>query len=406
MKDIRFWFAYQIIAGFGSAPAYSTIITSLLDVSFIHQRGSALGFFALVLISGNFLPPIAAGYIVDNQGWQWCFYYLLIFFGLSCLLLLFTAEETGFARATHKARSAINGIAILQNHDSSTKADRDVTKENTAGSAVIEPVASRAERSAYEDAEKLSYYQKMGLYRENPDIKTGYWRLTFSVFKMALLPAAIWMTILFSIASFVVGVILGTLSSFFAEPPYNFSPSAMGLMFLALLIGAVIGSCWGGPFTDWLLLRLARRNGGLYEPEHRLYAYTIVPFLGAGGILLYGIGADQGLHWTIPCLGLLLVGIYLDASTPIAMGYALDSYSGLEDEILQLANVLRNVLGGAFSFGLQPWINHSGRRNTTICIAVMVFTFNITSIGFQLWGKRIRSMMAPTYYKLNDSIHK
>ncbi|EGE82239.1 hypothetical protein RJZ56_005034 [Blastomyces dermatitidis] len=180
----------------------------------------------------------------------------------------------------------------------------------------------------------------MSLSRRNHDVKIGYWRLTFSMFELIVLPAPTWTNIQFSLGWFVVMLVLTTLAAFFAEPPYNFSPSTLGLMTLALLIGATFGSLWGGLFTDWLLLRLSKRQGGIYEPEHRLWAYLLMPFAGAGGVLLYGLGTDNSLHWIVPCLGLVQLGFYLNASAPVATGYALDSYPDMEDEIVQLSNFL------------------------------------------------------------------
>jgi hypothetical protein len=39
----------------------------------------------------------------------------------------------------------------------------------------------------------------------------------------------------------------------------------------------MIGLAVAGPFSDWLAMRVARRNGGIREPEMRLPA--LVPFI-------------------------------------------------------------------------------------------------------------------------------
>jgi len=427
MTDVRLYFAYQILAGFGSAPAYLTIITSLLDVSFLHQRGSALALFSLFLIAGNFLPPIAAGYIVDRQGWPWCFNYLLIFFGISFAILLVSAEETGFARETFQAQHTpgvpvTSQIGCPNKQAAAPLCDDKPAKGNPDDpnilNTAVESISGDGSGSAVVvvDTQKLSYREKMTLYRPNTDIKASYWQVALSMFSVATLPAAIWMSLMFSLSSFVVGVVLTTLALFFSAPPYNFSAETIGLMSLPLLIGAAIGSLWGGPFSDRLLiLRLTgRRNrnrnrngaggggGGLYEPEYRLWAYLPVPFAGAAGILLYGIGAANGLHWTVPALGLVGIGVYLNASTAIAMGYGLDCYPKLEDEVVQLSNFLRNVLGGAFTFGVQPWIDYSGAQTTIVVIACVVFVANASSVGFQVWGRGIRGRSAGRYSRIRD----
>ncbi|OJD15365.1 hypothetical protein AJ78_04370 [Emergomyces pasteurianus Ep9510] len=394
MTDIKLFLAYMVVAGFGSAPAYATINVAFLDVTFLHKRGNAISIFVLILVAGNFLPPLAAGYIVDAQGWEWCVQYLLIFFGAVTLLFLFTADESSFARNEFKARNpARHDTELTQIQENRQTFHHDIEKAHDHLPETEAPTP---------DNQPLSYLKRMTLFRKNHDVKIGYWRLAFSMFELTVLPAPTWMSIQFGLSSFVVSLILTTLATFFSESPYNFSPSTLGLMPLALLIGAGIGSLWGGLFTDWLLLRLSKGQGGIYEPEHRLWTYLLMPVAGAGGVLLYGLGADNGLHWIVPALGLILVGFYLDGSTPIAMGYALDSYPDLEDEVVQLSNFLRNIIGGATTFGIQPWLEHNGRRDTIIIIAVLVFVINSSSIGFQIWGKRFRTKTAERYYVLRD----
>ncbi|KAJ1325992.1 multidrug resistance protein [Microdochium nivale] len=61
MTNDALYFAFMALAGIGSAPSYSTSLTSLLDMTFLHQKGQALGLYGAVVVFGNFLPPLAAG---------------------------------------------------------------------------------------------------------------------------------------------------------------------------------------------------------------------------------------------------------------------------------------------------------------------------------------------------------
>lgn len=69
----------------------------------------------------------------------------------------------------------------------------------------------------------------------------------------------------------------------------------------------------------------------------------------------------------------LLLGIYLNFSLPVCLGYAFDCYSSLEDETAQLTYTMRNVAGGVFAFVIQPRLNVSVIRNTTIAMAAIFF---------------------------------
>ena len=68
-----------------------------------------------------------------------------------------------------------------------------------------------------------------------------------------------------------------TQSQALAAPPYNFSPTSIGLMNFALLIGALIGLATAGPLSDRMAAYLTRRNRGIREPEMRLL--TMVPYV-------------------------------------------------------------------------------------------------------------------------------
>ncbi|KAL7767102.1 hypothetical protein ACKLNR_005018 [Fusarium oxysporum f. sp. zingiberi] len=145
-----------------------------------------------------------------------------------------------------------------------------------------------------------------------------------------------------------------TQASFFSIPPYNFTPAQMGLMYIALMTEALwefllatVGIPPGAtPGSNWLPSVQRRRQHGVY--------------------------------WVLPCIRLFLIGVYTNVCLPIALGYALDSYPELEDEIVQLSNFMRNVGGGALTFCIQPWINASGPRNTFIYLVVIIFVVQVT----------------------------
>lgn len=398
MTDVSLYFAYMSLAGIGTAPSYCTIITSLLDMTFLHQKGEALGLYGFILLLGTFLPPLAAGYIVDAQGWVWVFRYLLIFFGISTLLVFFTAEESSFPRTselTHDRHAAAtvaseqgSRIGELAQSPEKTTPGRSTPQLGSSPSPIVLNPASR---------KRYSYPKRMTLYRQNEDVKAGYWKLTISMAEVAVLPAPIWASIQLAFPTLIVSVVFTTQASFFAAPPYNFTPSQMGLMYIPVLVGSLIGAVVSGPLTDWMLVHLARRRDGVHEPENRLWMFLPVPPLVAVGCLMYGLGAAAGVHWSIPCVGLFFIGIYLNTSLPVALGYALDSYPELEPEIVQLSSFIRQIVGGAFTFCIQPWIDHNGPRNTLIILTTIVVVAHTTSVAFQVWGKDARRKSVPRY---------
>lgn len=80
-------------------------------------------------------------------------------------------------------------------------------------------------------------------------------------------------------------------SSAFSGAPWHFTPFQVGLTNFAFLVGAVIGVLTAGPFSDWISMKLTKRNHGIREPEMRLYSF--IPFLCLGAI-----GMTVGLRFT------------------------------------------------------------------------------------------------------------
>jgi len=110
--------------------------------------------------------------------------------------------------------------------------------------------------------------------------------------------------------------------------PYNFSTTATGLMFLSALVGSIFGY-FTGVFADTVVVFLARRNGGVKEPEMRLWTLCI-SFIYAGlGYLLYGWAADAGLPWIAVAIGLGGMIAHQVSACSIATAYAMDCFPGV-----------------------------------------------------------------------------
>jgi hypothetical protein len=110
--------------------------------------------------------------------------------------------------------------------------------------------------------------------------------------------------------------------------PYNFSTTATGLMFLSALIGSIFGY-FTGVFADTIVVFLARRNGGVKEPEMRLWTLCL-SFVYAGlGYLLYGWAADSGLPWIAVAIGLGAMIAHQVSACSIATAYAMDCFPGV-----------------------------------------------------------------------------
>ena len=400
MTSVGFFYAYTLLSGFGSAPSYSTIESSILDVSFLHQRGTLIGLYGLVLTLGNFLPPIAAGYIIDSQNWQWCFKYLLIFVGISTLFIAFGLEETLYNQIPQAPvrRDGVNEV--------SAETSPHTRNCRIATSCFESQIPQEVEQVTISQNVRHRYLHSMTLFRRNLEIHQNYFQLMLRPFLLLRFPAILFATWMVSIGTFLTSVVFTTQASFFSVDPYDFSPAELGLMYFALAIGNIFGYIWGGPMCDYVTIYLAKKNHGVSEAEHRLLSYAPIPLTAAGGILLYGIPAYYGMHWIVPCIGMVLIGFTLSASLPITMSYAFECYPAVSGETILLCNFMRNAIGGAWTFVIQPWINYNGVLVTSIIMAMIVLALNLTFIPLLICGKRIRRKTEKWYIKCLDHGHQ
>ena len=59
-----------------------------------------MGVYAFFLAGSNYFAPVICGFIADNQGWKWVFYWPTIFLGVALIWCFFFLEETNYKRAT------------------------------------------------------------------------------------------------------------------------------------------------------------------------------------------------------------------------------------------------------------------------------------------------------------------
>lgn len=117
------------------------------------------------------------------------------------------------------------------------------------------------------------------------------------------LPLIVYPAVILSFLGFAVSlawvVAINILNPFVLQaPPYNWKPDINGLINIAGLIGNVIGAWLGGwvvdKYSDWR----SKKNNGVFEPETRLHLLIIPTLIVPAGLLAFGYGVAQQLHWT------------------------------------------------------------------------------------------------------------
>lgn len=127
--------------------------------------------------------------------------------------------------------------------------------------------------------------------------------LTVRPIVLLMLPPALWATLVMSVTIGFLVAISSNFASAFASA-YGFESWQSGLCFISGMVGNFIGIFAGGKMSDAVADFFTRRNHGIREPEMRLPAILISVITGPLGLLLYGAGIDQKLHWMCSTIGL------------------------------------------------------------------------------------------------------
>lgn len=191
-----------------------------------------------------------------------------------------------------------------------------------------------------------------------------------------------------------------TVAEVFAPPPYLFSNSSIGLVWLAPLIGSLFGAYFSGPLNDRLTLYLSNRNKGWREPEYRLWAFVPSAIIMPAGLMIYGVTAAHGLPWIAPVIGTGLVGFGLSVGGAVTMSYILDCYKEIDTQVVTTIILLRNIIGFGITFGIQPWIDGMGLQNAFIFVGCLAFTVTMFAVVFIWFGKGMRRWTTTRYQHL------
>jgi MFS family permease len=285
--------------------------------------------YSAALSTGAALGALISGAMSVSQSWR-SFHYLCAALVLATtVLIFFTMPETAYQRD-------ISGT------EERTTAD---TKEEAANDSQVEHVEESNTPA------KKSFTQRMA-FTHSPLTKESIWKIAFRPVPVLLLPPVLWSTVSFGIGIGIF-VILGTTAATAFSQVYNFTVWQVGLVWIASIVGNLLGIPFGGYFSDWVANRATSKNGGVREPEMRLPAVSIAMLAYPGSLLLYGLAINYKTHWIVPTLGVFVCKIFpsmrpgnsfADLSTTVSFGssaaigisvvYTIDCYRPIAGEVV------------------------------------------------------------------------
>lgn len=347
-----------------------------------------MGWYAWFLASSNFFAPVITGFINDGLGYKWCFFIQAIFCGVISVFLIFFLEETNYDRHTV---GVIEGTQTHQKEDLKTASAPNGEKDHSSSNRPLEEESGTAIPYM-----RKTYVQKLALW-DKPRPFMMHWR-AWQMLKLLSWPVIFYAG--FSYGTYLVwfNVLNGTASVILGGAPYHFSPAMVGLSYVSCILGVTVASVFTGVFSDHFVIRLARRNGGVYEPEQRLWLFAAATVVLPAGLILWGVGAAHGVHWFGLLFAMFLISMCNACGITLSLAYLVDSYREIAGDALGTVILVRNTMSFAIGYGITPWLEGLGYQNCFISVAFVGLVVCLLFLFMILKGKAFRERSRTKYW--------
>ncbi|KAK5263893.1 hypothetical protein LTR99_010906 [Exophiala xenobiotica] len=385
------WMLAMVLNGVGTAAYQAVIQLSVFDMFYAHQRGRMLSFYLFGQQLGSILGLITGGSISDSLNWRWSQYIVAIIDGGVLVLLFLTFEETLFPRFLfHKVMGTVPGTEGL------------VTPIHTSKDAENTLMSTPSPNDPDQDNEwtsrfpKRTYVEKLKPWVFFPQDSTTFWQYFRRPFLLFTFPNIVIAGVIFAFGCTAGIVSFNTISEILTEPPYNWSTTSTGLVFLAALVGNFVG--WAtGVLSDHIVIFLARRNHGIKEPEMRLWTLCFSFVYAAVGYQLYGWGANFGMHWMTIAFGVGCMIAHQVSACSIATAYAMECFPGIAGELVVVLAICSSCINFAISYSVQPFIIATNYGYTFLFFGLCVLCSMLAAIPTYIYGKSWRRKAAPKW---------
>ncbi|PYI02452.1 MFS multidrug transporter [Aspergillus sclerotiicarbonarius CBS 121057] len=289
----------------------SGVITELCEPE---KRAQKLGWWTLMLTLGTPGGPFIMGFVTKRIGFQWIYWiFAMMNFGQLVAYLLL-GEETLYIPA-----------------DS-------------------EPYVAKTERARF--------FQKLIPRRINPrplKLREFIEPLLYTRFPRVLIPACAH-AIVFCYGNIALIV---EMPIAFGEK-FDFDSQQIGLQFIAIIIGCLLGEQLSGPMSDWFL-QVMHRKRGYHRPADRLW----LSYIGFGtviaGLLVWGFQLEKATSWNVtPCVGAAIASFGNQIITTILISFAVDSYKESSTNVGVCINFFRHIYGFIGPFYFPPMFDSLG----------------------------------------------
>ncbi|KAF4955588.1 hypothetical protein FGADI_4423 [Fusarium gaditjirri] len=333
---------FRLLTGMAAASYTSTGGGTVADLLPKEERGVAMAIFTTGPLFGPVLGPILGGFVVENLGWRWCFYLILILAGAVTIITFFMHET-----------SSIN---ILKSKAARLRKETGNPNLRAAGDKQI-PIKHLMLRALSRPMKFLFTSPIVALISLYIAFNFGVTMLLFATFPTVY------------------------------EKTYHWSVSVSGLAYTGVGIGCAIGVITFAKLSD----RLLKAEGGNYRAERRLIMMMFVSPMFPIGLFIYGWTTEYKVHWVVPIIGTAICGpgaVIINSSTQT---YIIDIFGPQASaSALAAITLLRNLTGAFLPLAAPTLYANLGLGWGNSVLAFITVAFIPVPIFFYLRGEALR----------------
>lgn len=304
-------------------------------------------------------------------------------------------EETNYDRKHTSSHSAVE--TALTSNEAAGERSADSEKERNSEKTAPASTTNKDTETGEVVWPRKSYVQKLSL-KDKPR-PNRLVDIALAPFKGFTYPAVVYAGLMWGANSLVWSGVQNATAGTVYTTMYGWSTSGVAAAYAGGLLGTVVGGVFSGKAGRALTIRLARRNGGISEPEHTLYLFAASMVLVPFAMVLYGLGVARRVHWFGLVFSQFLLAVSNALCVSAALNYAIGSYRELSGGLVVTCVLIRNTLSFAVNYAITPWLTAMGYQNTYITVAVIGFVWNASLFGMVRYGRRMREATAERYWR-------
>ena len=357
------------------------------DIFFLHQRARAYQVWSSSQTLIQSALVMGSSYMTRDVGWRSWYGLLAAMAGASLILGFVFVPETYYDRPA-EAWGAKDSL-------SSTREDLLDTETNNAN-LTTKKITEETRRSVdLANYPPRTLSSDLRVFVMKPD-----WSFVLRTLKQAVqllaFPHVAWIALMNGvIIGFDISIII-TYGPILVAPPYNWPETSVSLTQVGQFPVAFIAIPLLGWFADRSVVWMARRNGGVHEPEFRLLTLVFPLVLCMVLLIVYGLGAQNTFkyHWLAIVFPQDVILLVLFACNTVGLTYLLDAHPQRAGPICVVICVCRGLISFGVSRNTVTYVGNVGFLNLFGIYTGIVGVFAVMGVAVFVWGKKLRMFCA------------